>query len=140
MRHLLLDYKYCPQGSYLLGHPRLYFLRHANINKKLNSKIQKINTNGNKFSLIDISGNQKEYDKIIGTDELKKRKDIKPVGFAIDDTTLYLTNSDGKMILADLSIGNIKTIEKVSGDFVSRPFIFNQNLFVIRNGSIVQYN
>ena len=41
--------------------------------------------------------------------KLKKRKDIKPVGFAIDKTTLYLTNSDGKMILADLSTGNIKT-------------------------------
>ena len=73
-------------------------------------------------------------------DELKKREDIKPVGFAIDDMTLYLTNSDGKMILADLSIGNIKSAEKVSGDIVSKPFIFNQNLFVIRNGSIVQYN
>jgi hypothetical protein len=72
--------------------------------------------------------------------KLKKRKNIQPVGFAIDDTTLYLSNSDGKMILVDLSIGNIKAIEKVSGDFISRPFIFSQNLFVIRNGSIVQYN
>ena len=87
----------------------------------------------NKGNIIRVTDLLKNY-------KIKKRKDIKPVGFAIDDTTLYLTNSDGKMILADLSIGNIKTIEKVSGDFVSRPFIFNQNLFVIRNGSIVQYN
>ena len=87
----------------------------------------------NKGNIIRVTDLLKNY-------KVKKRKDIKPVGFAIDDTTLYLTNSDGKMILADLSIGNIKTIEKVSGDFVSRPFIFNQNLFVIRNGSIVQYN
>jgi len=87
----------------------------------------------NKGNIIRVTDLLKNY-------KLKKRKDVKPVGFAIDDKTLYLTNSDGKMILADLSIGNIKTIEKVSGDFVSRPFIFNQNLFVIRNGSIVQYN
>ena len=87
----------------------------------------------NKGNIIRVTDLLKNY-------KLKKREDIKPVGFAIDDMTLYLTNSDGKMILADLSIGNIKTIEKVSGDFVSRPFIFNQNLFVIRNGSIVQYN
>jgi len=87
----------------------------------------------NKGNIIRVTDLLKNY-------KLKKRKDINPVGFAIDDKTLYLTNSDGKMILADLSIGNIKTIEKVSGDFVSRPFIFNQNLFVIRNGSIVQYN
>ena len=87
----------------------------------------------NKGNIIRVTDLLKNY-------KLKKRKDVKPVGFAIDDTTLYLTNSDGKMILVDLTIGNIKTIEKVSGDFVSRPFIFNQNLFVIRNGSIVQYN
>ena len=87
----------------------------------------------NKGNIIRVTDLLKNY-------KLKKRKDIKPVGFAIDDTTLYLTNSDGKMILVDLSIGNIKIIEKVSGDFISRPFIFSQNLFVIRNGSIVQYN
>ena len=87
----------------------------------------------NKGNIIRVTDLFKNY-------KLKKRKDIKPVGFSIGDTTLYLTNSDGKMILADLSIGNIKSIEKVSGDFVSRPFIFNKNLFIIRNGSIFQYN
>ena len=72
--------------------------------------------------------------------KLKKRKNIKPVGFAIGNTNLYLTNSDGKMIIVDLSLGNVVNIEKISGDFVSKPFIVNENLFVIRNGSIVQYN
>ena len=72
--------------------------------------------------------------------KLKERKNIKPVGFVIGNTNLYLTNTDGKMIVVDLSLGDIKKIEKISGDFISRPFIFNQNLFVIRNGSIIQYN
>jgi outer membrane protein assembly factor BamB len=72
--------------------------------------------------------------------KIKKRKSIKPVGFAIGDTKLYLTNSNGKMIIADLSLGDVIRIEKIAGDFTSSPFIFNQNLFVIRNGSIVQYN
>jgi hypothetical protein len=44
------------------------------------------------------------------------------------------------MIVADLNLGNVIQIEKISGDIVSRPFIYNQNLFVIKNGSIVQYN
>ena len=70
----------------------------------------------------------------------KKRKVIKPIGFAIGDTKLYLTSTDGKMIIVDLSHGNIIGSEKVSGNFASQPFIFNQNLFIIRNGSIVQYN
>jgi len=52
-------------------------LKSASINKKLNSKIQKINTNDNKFSLIDINGNQKEYDKIIFSIHPEKILEIK---------------------------------------------------------------
>ena len=44
------------------------------------------------------------------------------------------------MIIADLNLGNVVKVEKISGSLVSEPFIFNNNLFVIRNGSIVQYN
>jgi outer membrane protein assembly factor BamB len=72
--------------------------------------------------------------------KIKKRKDIKPIGFAIGGTKLYLTNTDGKMIIVNLNLGNVIDIEKIAGDFISRPFIFNQNLFIITNGSIVQYN
>lgn len=87
----------------------------------------------NKGNIIRVTDLFKYY-------KLKERKKIKPVGFVIGNTNLYLTNTDGKMIVVDLSLGDIKKIEKISGDFISRPFIFNQNLFVIRNGSIIQYN
>jgi glucose dehydrogenase len=70
----------------------------------------------------------------------KKRKEIYSVGFAIGNKNLYLTNTDGKMIVGDLESGDIINIEKVSSNFVSKPFIFNNSLFLIRNGSIVQYN
>ena len=70
----------------------------------------------------------------------KKRKNVKPIGFAIGDTRLYLTNTDGKMIVVDLNLGKVIGVEKVAGDFTSKPFIFNQSLFIIRNGSIIQYD
>ena len=70
----------------------------------------------------------------------KKRKNIKPIGFAIGDTKLYLTNTDGKMIIVDLNLGKVIGVEKISGNFTSKPFIFNQSLFILRNGSIIQYN
>ena len=72
--------------------------------------------------------------------KVKKRKNINPVGFAIGNSKLFLTNTDGNMIFVDLRLGNITGIEKVTGNLTSKPFIFNQNLFVIRNGSIVKYN
>ena len=70
----------------------------------------------------------------------KKRKNINPIGFVIGDKNLYLTNSDGKMIVVDLQDSSIIKTEKVSSNFVSKPIIFNNNLFLVRNGSIIQYN
>ena len=72
--------------------------------------------------------------------KVKKRKNIYPIGFVIGDENLFLTNSDGKMIVAGIEDGKIIKIEKVSGGLVSEPFIFNKNLYVLRNGSIVKYN
>ena len=87
----------------------------------------------NEGNILRINDLYKDY-------KIKNRKDIKPIGFAIGDTRLYLTNTDGKMIIVELDFGKVISIEKVAGNFTSRPFIYNQNLFVIRNGSIVQYN
>ena len=85
---------------------------------------------GNIIRITDLFLNYKE----------KKRKNIYPIGFVIGDKNLFLTNSDGKMIIAGIENGKIVKIEKVSGGLVSEPFIFNNNLYVVRNGSIVQYN
>ena len=87
----------------------------------------------NKGNILRITDLFKNY-------KIKKRKEIEPVGFVIGNTNLYLTNTDGKIIIADLSEGKVLNVEKVSGDIVSEPFIFNNNLYVVRNGSIVQYN
>ena len=69
-----------------------------------------------------------------------KRKNIYPIGFAIGNKNLYLTNSDGKLIVKDLQNASILKIEKVSSNIVSKPLIFNNNLYLVRSGSIIQYN
>jgi len=87
----------------------------------------------NKGNIIRITDLYKIYKE-------KNRNNINPIGFVIGNKNLYLTNSDGKMIVVDLKSGNIHKIVKVSSNYVSKPFIFNNNLFLIRNGSIVRYN
>ena len=86
--------------------------------------------NGNIIRINDLYLNYK----------VKKRKDIKPVGFSIGNSKLFLTNTDGKMIIVDLSLGKISRIEKAAGNLTSKPFIYNQNLFLIKNGSILQFD
>ena len=99
-----------------------------------------ISNDGYLYVIEKNKGNILRITDLFNNYEIKKRKDIEPVGFVIGNANLYLTNSDGKMIIADLSEGKILKIEKVSGDIVSEPFIFDNNLYVVRNGSIAQYN
>tara|TARA_B110000003_G_scaffold116989_1_gene119518 strand:- start:185 stop:1483 length:1299 start_codon:yes stop_codon:yes gene_type:complete len=99
-----------------------------------------ISEEGYLYVLDKIKGNIIRVNYLFQNYKLKVRKNIKPIGFSIGNTKLYLTNSDGKMIIVDLNLGNVIDIQKISGNFVSKPFIHNQNLYVIKNGSIIQYN
>ena len=70
----------------------------------------------------------------------KKRKQIKPTGFFIALNKIYLTNSDGKLIIVNSSEGNILNVVKISGGKILQPFINENNLFLISNGSIIKFN
>ena len=85
--------------------------------------------NGNIIRVTDLYGNYHD----------KKRKNIYPVGFILGNKKLYLTNSDGKMMVVDLSLGDVLLIKKVSGRSISEPYVFDNHLFIVRNGSIIQY-
>ena len=70
----------------------------------------------------------------------KKRKQIKPTGFFIALNKIYLTNSDGKLIIVNSNEGNILNVVKISGSKILQPFINENNLFLISNGSIIKFN
>ena len=113
----------------------------SNLTPLINSNlIFTISEEGYLYVLDKIKGNIIRVNYLFQNYKLKVRKNIKPIGFSIGNTKLYLTNSDGKMIIVDLNLGNVIDIQKISGNFVSKPFIHNQNLYVIKNGSIIQYN
>jgi len=99
-----------------------------------------VSNEGYLYVIEKIKGNIIRVTDLFKIYKLKKRKNIYPIGFAIGNKNLYLTNSDGKMIVVDLQNNIIIKTEKVSSNIVSKPFIFNNNLFLVRNGSIIQYN
>ena len=99
-----------------------------------------ISENGYLFTIQKNEGNIIRINDIYKNFNLKKRKKIKPTGFTIGGNNLYLTNSDGNLIVISLSIGNVLKIEKVGRDLISKPLIYNENLFIVKNGSITQYD
>jgi len=99
-----------------------------------------VSNDGFLFTIQKNTGNIIRINDLYKTYKEKKRKDLKPVGFIIGNTNIYISNNDGKLIIADLTSGQVNLIEKISGDTISEPFIFNQNLYIIKSGSIVKYN
>ena len=87
----------------------------------------------NNGNIIRVNDLYKNYKK-------KNRNNITPVGFTIGNTNLYLSNNDGKMIVVDLITGQILKIKKIARNTISEPFIYNERLYVIKNGTIISYD
>ena len=70
----------------------------------------------------------------------KKRSKIIPVGFIVGEKNIYLTTNNGRLIIVDISTGRSSTILKIDNEKISRPFILNKNLFIIKDNAIIKIN
>ena len=70
----------------------------------------------------------------------KKRSEIKPVGFILGSENIYLTTSHGRLMIIDVTLGRTISMLKIDNDKISRPFVLNQNLYIIKENSIIRLN
>ena len=84
--------------------------------------------NGNIIKVTDVF---KGYKK-------KKREKIKPVGFVVGVDNIYLTTDHGRLMVIDIKSGQTKSILKIDNDKISRPFILNKNLYVVKDNAIIK--
>jgi len=99
-----------------------------------------ISDEGYLYTLQKKEGNIIRINDIYEIYKPKERKKIKPIGFKIGNKKLYLTNNDGKILVVDLSTGKVVKTQKISRETISKPFINNENLYIIKNGSIIKFN
>ena len=95
--------------------------------------------NGYLFVIDKEQGNIIKIKDIYKMYKEKNRKKIRPTGFSISQDKIYLSNNDGKLIILDLKTGNVLKAEKIARKIMSKPFLYNNHLFMIKNGSVVQY-
>ena len=82
----------------------------------------------------------KEYDKKYLWEEKKLRDIITPVGFIVGKNNIYLTTDNGKLLIISIKTGQTIRILKIDREKISRPFVANQNLFIIKENSIIKLN
>jgi hypothetical protein len=70
----------------------------------------------------------------------KKRDQIKPVGFIVGLNEIYLSTNNGRLMIINIQNGKTISTLKIDNEKISKPFIQNKNLFLIKNDAIIRLN
>ena len=69
-----------------------------------------------------------------------KKKNINPVGFIITNNKIYLSLNNGSLIIIDTITGKPTDIKKIDNKKISRPYILNNDMFIVRDNAILKLN
>ena len=113
------------------------------VNSSLKSTISEnyifnISEEGYLFVIDAETGNIIRITDVFAT--FKKRKKIKPVGFVIAKNKIYLSTDNGRILIINLSNSQTENVIKFNNEKISRPFINNANIFLIKNNGIIRSN
>ena len=95
-----------------------------------------VSNEGYLFIIDDLTGNI-----IRSTDVLKNFKDrleIKPIGFIHAKNKVYVSLSNGRLVSINSSTGIQETITKISNSKISRPYIFNNSMYLIKDNALTK--
>ena len=68
------------------------------------------------------------------------RTTVIPIGFIVSKKKIYISLSNGNLVSVDLLTGKSLDVVKIDGEKISRPYIFNNEMFVIRDNAILKLN
>ena len=56
----------------------------------------------------------------------------------VSKKNIYVTTNNGKLLVVDSETGKSRSIYNVAKSKLSRPISLNQNIFIIKNNSIIK--
>ncbi len=86
------------------------------------------------------SGNIIRITDIFENFKSKKRSNIKPTGFIMGLDNIYLSTSNGRLLVIDVVSGKTTSTLKIDNDKISRPLILDKSLFVTKDNAIIKLN
>ena len=88
------------------------------------------------FFVIDKSnGNILRSTNILDT---IKSKNIYPTGFIAAKNYIYVSLNNGRLLKAKIEDGKIESIVKIDNNKISRPYILNKNMYILRDDAIIK--
>jgi len=87
-----------------------------------------------------ITGNIIKVTDIFNNFKPKKRREILPTGFIVGLKNIYLSTNIGRLLVIDIKSGKTISTLKIDKDNISRPFVSNQNLYLVKDNAIIRLN
>ena len=87
-----------------------------------------------------ITGNIIKVTDVFTKFDPKKRNEILPTGFVVGLKNIYLSTNIGRLLVIDIKSGKTISTLKVDNDKISRPFIMNKNLYLVKDNAIIKLN
>ena len=104
----------------------------------IDSLIFTISNEGYLFVIDDRTGNILRITDIFIN--LKNRNEIKPIGFIHGKYKLFVSLSNGYLLTINSLTGAQENITKIHGSKISRPFIFKNSMYLIKDNAIAKIN
>lgn len=99
-----------------------------------------ISLNGFLFVVDKNSGNILRITNVFDQFDIKKINEIEPTGLVMNATNFYITTNKGHLMIGDIETGKINEIIKLDNGKISKPFINNQSMYLIKKDSILKLN
>ena len=85
---------------------------------------------GNILRSTNIKKNIKNFDK----------KNLSIVGFIVAKDKIFLSLTNGRVVKINIMNGIIEDIIKIDRNSISRPYVYNKEMFFITDGSLIKFN
>ena len=56
----------------------------------------------------------------------------------VGNEKIYISTTNGRLLIADLSSGKTETVLKIDNDKILRPIIFKEKLFIVKDNAIIK--
>ena len=86
--------------------------------------------NGNIVRMTNVLNQIKNY----------KKKNIKPEGFILTNDKIYLSLNNGRLVVIEILNGKPIDIIKIDNEKISRPYVLNNSIFIVRDNAILKLN
>ena len=87
-----------------------------------------------------ITGNIIKVTDVFDNFNPKKRDKIFPTGFVVGQKNIYLSTNTGRLLVIDIKSGKTISTLKVDSEKISRPFILNESLYLVKDNAIIKLN